>query len=100
MAIVEVRSSAWVNRNGPPVELDCHRFDDAAVCLWSGRIRYCGSSAMPRCSENGRWQGKLAAVAMSINTGVADPINRCRDSSTGTRGGVKANHCSGLRFGS
>src|ERR1700759_1353956 len=98
--MVEVHSMAWVNRNGPPDFDASHRFDDDAVCLRSGMIRYCGSSAMPRCSENGRWHGRLAAVAMSISTGVCDPISCWRFCSTGTRGGVNANHWSELKLGS
>lgn len=53
--IVEVCSSVWVNRNGLLVELDCYRFDDVVVCLWFGRIWYCGSLVMLRCLENGCW---------------------------------------------
>ena len=65
-----------------------------------GMIRYCGSSATPRCSANGRWHGKFAAVAMSIRTGVSRPRNSPAVCSTGTRGGVNPNHWSSDRFGS
>ena len=37
---------------------------------------------------------------MSISTGVVDPRNCCAVCSTGTRGGVNANHWSVDRFGS
>ena len=37
---------------------------------------------------------------MSISTGVCDPRSCCAVSSTGTRGGVNANHWSVDRFGS
>ena len=89
---VEVVSSAWMNRKGPPARADCHIFDDTTTCLRLGRIRYCGSSATPRCSENGLWQGKLAAVAMSIRIGVRVPRNSCAVCSGGPRGGVNPNH--------
>ncbi len=75
-------------------------FDDDTICLKLGWMRYSGNSATPRCSENGRWQGKFAAVAMSSITGVCDPRSCCAVSSTGTRGGVNANHWSVDRFGS
>ena len=81
-----------MNRKGPPPSADCHWFDEMTTWFKFGRIRYCGNSATPRCSENGRWHGKFAAVAMSIITGVGDPRNCCAVSSTGTRGGVNANH--------
>src|SRR5271156_6128140 len=62
-------------------------------------MRYSGSSATPRCSENGRWHGKFAAVAMSIRIGCCDPSSCCSVLVTGTRGGVNANHWSSLRLG-
>ena len=89
-----------MNRNGPPDSADCHWFDDTTICLKFGMMRYCGSSAMPRCSANGRWHGKFAAVAMSISTGVSDPRNCSAVCSTGTRGGVNPNHWSSDRLGS
>src|ERR1700730_18255707 len=89
---VEVVSSAWMNRNGPPALADCHWFEDTTTCLWVGRMRYSGSSETPSCSEDDGWHGKFAAMAMSLSTCVCEPRNCCAVSSTGTRGGVKPNH--------
>ena len=93
-------SSAWMNSSGPPSSADCHWFDEITICLKLGRIRYSGSSATPSRTENGCWHGKLAAVAMSISTGVSSPRNSSAVCRTGTRGGVKPNHCSSDRLGS
>jgi hypothetical protein len=89
-----------VSSSGPPSSDDCHWFDDTTVCLRFGRMRYSGSWATPRCCDAGRWHGKFAVVAMSISTGVSEPSSCCAVSSTGTRGGVNANHWSVDRFGS
>ncbi len=83
-AIVEVRSSASGRRNGPPVELDCHRFDDAAV-PWSGRSGFASFSAMPRCSKTvagrGSWlRSRCPSTPVSLTRSTA------ADPSAGTPG--------------
>ncbi len=87
-----------MNRNGPPVELDCHRFDDAAVCC--GRqdpvLRKLGSAEM---LGKRSLAGKLAAVRVSINTSVADPINRFAEIPARNPGRVRANHYQGSGSG-
>ena len=90
-----MRSSAWMNRNGPPSSADCHWFDDTTTCLKLGRIRYSrqfghaevlGERALAREVRGGG--------DVHQHRGLRARGSCCAVSRTGTRGGVNANHWS------
>lgn len=97
---LSVRSSAWMNRNGPPSAADCHWFEEATICLKFGMMRYSGSSATPSRSKNSRWRRKFAAVRnVHHDRGLAaEELLRGLQHRHSRR--VNANHWSSDRFGS